>query len=105
MTARVKAVFFLPLRDNDGRELAAERDDAEDAMYGLFDGWTKLGVVQGAYRMADGAKAVDEHEAFAVVLEEYRLDELRGVLRAFKARTLQETIYLEVQHDTDVEFL
>ena len=55
--------------------------------------------------MADGVKAIDEHEAFAVVLEEYRLDELRDVLRAFKAKTTQEAIYLEVQHDTDVEFV
>lgn len=103
--AQVKAVFFLPLRDNDGRDLTGERDEAEDAVYALFDGWTKLGVVQGAYRMADGVKAVDEHEAFAVALEEYRLDDLRDVLRAFKAKTTQETIYLEVQHETDIEFL
>ena len=30
--ARVKAVFFLPLRDNDGRDLAVERGEAENSV-------------------------------------------------------------------------
>ena len=103
--ALVKAVMFLPLEDNDGRDLTAERDEVELALFMRFDGYTGLGVVQGAYRMASGEKAVDHHFAFAVVLDDSRLDEVREVVRAFKAKTSQESIYLEVQYNTNVEFI
>lgn len=103
--ARVKALVFLPLADNDGRDLTAERDEVEDALFLRFDGWTGLGVVQGAYRMADGRKAVDHHFVFAVVLDDALLPELEGIVRAFKAKTTQEAIYLEVQYNTDVRFI
>jgi hypothetical protein len=103
--ARVKVVIFLPLADNDGRDLSAERADAEDQVFLLFGGWTRLGLVQGSYKMADGSKAVDAHEAIAVVVDEDRLDNLRDVVLGFKARTTQESIYFEVQYRTEIEFL
>jgi ribosomal protein S21 len=40
-----------------------------------------------------------------VVLEEARVPELEQVLRDFKAKTLQEAIYLEIQRDVDVRLL
>lgn len=43
--AQVKAVFFLPLLDNDGRDLSAERGVVEDELFMLFVGWTFLGLV------------------------------------------------------------
>jgi hypothetical protein len=39
--AQVKAVFLLPLFDNDGRSLRAEIDEVCAKVYGLFDGWTQ----------------------------------------------------------------
>lgn len=96
--AQVKAVFFIPIRDNDGRELSAEKEDLETELFVRFVGWTFLGIVQGAYRMADGSRAVDEHRAYAIVLDESRLPEVEEVLRDFKGKTKQEAIYLEVQY-------
>ena len=85
--ATVKVVFFLPLRDNDGRDLQPERSDVEDELYLRFLSWTQLGIVQGAYRMAGGAKAVDEHRAYALLLDEILVAGVEDVLRRFKART------------------
>ena len=103
--AQVKAVFFLPLLDNDGRELSAERGTVEDELFVLFVGWTFLGLVQGAYRMTDGTRSIDEHRAYAVMLDDSRLAELEDVLRRFKANTTQEAIYLEVQHNTEMRLI
>jgi hypothetical protein len=103
--AKVKALFYVPLRDNDGRDLIVEIADLQLDLYSRFVGWTSLGYVKGACRMADGSQAIDESEAFAVVFDEARLPELEQVLLAFKGKTLQEAIYLEVQHNVDVRFL
>lgn len=103
--AKVKAAFFLPLRDNDGRTLQAEIDEAEFELYSTFVGFTCTGVVRGTYRMADQTKAEDTCLSYFVVLDEGRLDELKNVLRRFKAKTTQEALYFEVQYNTVVDFL
>jgi hypothetical protein len=51
------------------------------------------------------AQAVDESAAYIVVLEESRVPGLEQLLRDFKEKTLQESIYLEIQRDVDVRFL
>ena len=63
--ASVKTVFFLRVVDNDGRDLTAERQAVEDDLFLIMLGWTFLGMVQGAYRMTDGSRAIDEHRAYA----------------------------------------
>src|SRR5437763_13577031 len=103
--AQVKAVFYVPLRDNDGRDLNVEIKDLETALFTTFVGWTDLGTVKGAWRMADGTQSLDESQAFAVILDEGRLPELEQILLQFKARTFQEAIYLEVQRSVEVRFL
>lgn len=103
--AQVKLVFYLPLRDNDGRALVAEIDAVEKELSVRFAGWTLVGVVKGAYRMADQSTAFDESNAYEVVTDDLRVAEVEGVLRAFKARATQEAIYFEVQYNTDVRFL
>ena len=103
--ARIKAVFFVPLTDNDERDLKAERIALETEMYVLFVGWTKLGVVEGAYRMADGVQTMDHHVAYMVIFDEDRVPELEDVLRRFKAKTTQESIYLELQYNFEVRFI
>ena len=100
-----KATFFLPLLDNDGRDLSAEQQDVRKKVYDLFDGWTFIGYFEGAFRMKDGTQALDRSAAYVVVLDESRVDELEAVLREFKSRTLQEAIYLEIQRGVEFRFL
>ena len=101
----MKAVFYLPLRDNDGRDLTTEAEAVKTELYVRFAGWTFLGYVKGAYRMIDGSQSLDEAASYLVVLEEVRLGELEQVLREFKEKTTQEAIYLEVQKDVEVRFI
>jgi hypothetical protein len=103
--ARVKTLFYLPRKDNDGRDLAEEIENLRTELYVRFVGWTFLGYVKGAFRMADGTQSVDESEAYVVVLEESRIPELEQVLKDFKSKTLQQAIYLEIHRDVDVRFV
>jgi len=101
----VKALFYLPLRDNDGRPLQAEINDLEMELYIRFVGWTFLGFVKGVYRMPDGTRALDENAAYSVALDESRLPELEDLLRSFKNQTFQDALYLEIQRDVDIRFI
>ncbi len=103
--AKVKALFFIPLKDNDGRDLTVETEDLRAELYLRFVGWTFLGYVKGAFRMKSGIQALDESGAYVVVLDEMRVPELEQVLRDFKSKTSQEAIYLEIQRDVDVRFI
>jgi hypothetical protein len=103
--AMVKAVFYIPLWDTDGRSLARETDELEVELFLRFGGWTFQGYVKGAYRMADGTRALDESGAYFVVFDEARVGELEQALRDFKGKTQQEAIYLEIQRDVDVRFI
>jgi len=103
--AQVKALFYIPLRDNDGRSLVTEAQDLQAELYLRFVGWTFLGYVKGTFRMADGTQALDESGAYVVILEEARIPELEQVLREFKSKTLQEAIYLEIQRDVVVRYI
>jgi hypothetical protein len=58
-----KATFFLPIKDNDGRELTVEQEEVRKKVYDLFDGWTFIGYVEGAFRMAGGTQALDRSAA------------------------------------------
>jgi hypothetical protein len=51
----VKAIFYLPVRDNDGRRLTVEIEQAASEVYSRFGGWTLLGYYKGTFRMADGS--------------------------------------------------
>lgn len=103
--AQVKAVFYVPRKDNDGRDLRAEIEDLRAELFLRFLAWTFLGYVTGAYRMADGAQALDVSASYAIVLDEAHLPELEQVLREFKGKTLQEAIYLEALRDVEVRLV
>ena len=100
-----KATFFLPEKDNQGRELSEEIDALTSRLFAHFFGWTLEGVVEGSFMMADGSQARDRSMKYSVVLDEPRLGELEVILLEFKARAGQEKIYLEVQHNLDLRFL
>lgn len=97
----VKATFFLPLRDNDGRDLTGEIADVEDECFLEFGAWTLAGYFKGAWRMTSGERKTDTSAAYMVILPDERLADLEEILHRFKAKTEQEAIYLEVEHDVD----
>ena len=103
--AQVKATFYLPVADNDGRPLLREIQAVRREVFDLFVGWTFLGFVKGAFLMTDGTMVIDESEAYMVVLDEDRVFELERVLAEFKMKTLQEAIYLEINRDIDVRLI
>jgi hypothetical protein len=103
--AKVKATFFLPLRDNDGRDLRPEIRGAEVELYSAFVGFTRMGVVTGAYVMTDGTRSDDELMSYFLMLDEERIPELREVLTRFKGKTTQEAIYFELQYNTVIDFI
>jgi hypothetical protein len=103
--ADVKATFYLPLKDNDGRSLAAEIGEVENSCYEAFGAWTLTGFFQGVWRMKTGERKMDTSAVYMIVLGEERLAELEAILRGFKSKTQQESIFVEVEHNVDVRFL
>lgn len=103
--AAVKALFYVPVNDNDGRSLASEIAELEVELFLKFGGWTCLGSSRGAYRMADGSRSLDENLSYMVILDDSRIPEVEEVLRSFRNKTKQEAIYLEIQTSIDVRFV
>ena len=101
----VKATFFLPLRDNDNRDLSREIGEVEDECFLAFGAWTLAGHFKGVWRMEDGEQRFDTSAAYMLILPDDRLEELVEILRRFKAKTSQEAIYLEVEHDVDLRLI
>ena len=101
----VKSTFFLPLRDNDNRDLSSEIGEVEDECFLAFGAWTLAGHFKGVWRMEGGERRIDTSAAYMLVLPEEQLEELVEILRRFKAKTRQEAIYLEVEHDVDLRLI
>ncbi len=101
----VKATFFLPLRDNDGRNLEEEIGAVEDDCFLAFGAWTFSGHFKGVWRMESGERRIDTSAAYMVIVDEGGIEELEEILRRFKAKTTQEAIFLEVEHDVDLRLL
>lgn len=103
--SQVKATFYLPLRDNDGADLSAARDEVFRELHRLFGQWTVAGTVRGAYRRGDGETDVDDSVACVIVVDAGRVGDVERVLRDFKAATKQESIYLELVRGVEVRLL
>jgi hypothetical protein len=103
--ALVKATFFLPLRDNDGRDLVEDIGVVEDECFLAFGAWTFSGFFKGVWRMESGERRIDSSAAYMVIVNERDIAELEEILRRFKAKTTQEAIFLEVEHDVDLRLL
>lgn len=104
--SQVKATFYLPLRDNDGRDLTPEILEVEDRCYEAFGAWTAAGHYKGAWRMGlTGQRKIDTSAVYVIVLDESRLAELEEILREFKRKAQQEAIYLEIEHNVDVRLI
>jgi hypothetical protein len=103
--AEVKAVFYLPVRDNDGRDLSNEIEEVLRRIYLLSGGWTRIGLFRGTFRMKDGSQSIDECQVYAAKIDEVDIGVVEGILRDFKSGTTQESIYLEIQRDVDFRFV
>jgi hypothetical protein len=55
--------------------------------------------------MSDGTRMVDEHQAYAILLDEILVPDVEDVLRRFKAKTLQEAMDLEVQYNVEIRLI
>src|SRR5947209_3989871 len=103
--ATVKATILLPVEDNDGRDLASEIEETRNQLYLVFRAYTSEGLVQGAYKMADGRQASDLLQEFILLVDESLLSALEEVIRGFKAKTTQEAMYLEIQHGVEFRLI
>lgn len=103
--AKVKAIFYIPISDNDGRSLDDEIDALEFFLYAQFVAWTKNGMATGTYQMPDGTRSDDVHLVYSIFMDESRLGELEQLLRNFKQHTSQDAINLEIQRNVDVRFI
>jgi hypothetical protein len=95
--ADVKAVFYLPVQDNDGRDLSSEIQDLLANLWTQWGCWTYHRLVEGVWRMQDGTRSDDLLQWYSMVLPEDEVPRLEELLRDFKGKTLQESIYLEIQ--------
>ena len=103
--AKVKATFYLPLQDNDGRDLSNEIEEVENRCFVAFNGWTLVGYFKGAWKMKTGEQSVDTSVVYHVILENEQLHILEKMLLEFKKKAKQEAMYLEIEHQTDIRFL
>lgn len=98
---QIKATFYLPVVDNDGTDLISLIQEVEEACFAAFGAWTLVGHYQGAWRMTTGERQLDTSVVYSIVISAHQLPELRRILLRFKARTSQEAIYVEINHDVD----
>jgi len=103
--ASVRVTFYLPVKDNDGRDLAREIDEAHAELWIRFGAFTAEGRVHGSYRMSDGSQAQDTNEKYTLVLDDSRVGDVEQVLRDFKGKTQQEQMYLEIQHGVELRLV
>lgn len=91
-----KFILLVPLRYNDGRKVPNEVIlDFEDKLYALGGAFTNAGTVQGAYRMADGRKQVDDLLQYWIGLREEYVLELERLVAELGATLGQESMYFE----------
>ena len=55
--------------------------------------------------MQSGERKFDTSAAYIVLLSEEQVADLEEILRRFKARTTQEAIYLEIEHNVDLRLI
>jgi hypothetical protein len=93
----IKCILLIPLRYNDGTEVpepVVNRVLGE--IYDRFGGYSIAGIIQGAYRMANGRGADDQSIELWVGIEKDRLPELVRMARRFAKMLKQESIWFEV---------
>ena len=112
----IKVCFLIPLADNDGRDLRDEIALLDADLANAVGGYTKhpaTGAWKGTLDHRGKGVHYDNSWAYFVTLPEKgvmpmfvhgELSKLLRCLREFKARTLQECIYLDICHNVEVRF-
>ncbi len=91
-----KFILFVPLYYNDGRKVPKKVIlDFEDRLFVLGGGFTDMGTVRGAYRMADGKKQIDHSAHYWIWLKEEYIPELKRAVAELGFQLGQESMYLE----------
>ena len=103
--ATIEATFYLPVRDNDGRDLSAEIAEVETGCFIAFGAWTLNGYFKGAWRMESGEKALDTSAVYTILLAPDRVEELEEILRRFKAQTNQESVLLKLNPNVEMRLI
>lgn len=91
-----KYIVLVPLSLNDGTPVAAETIMGFlEQLYLLADGWSMEGAVEGAYKMAEGKKQIDQTQKIWIWVRESQYPELRRIVSELGAKLGQESMYLE----------
>lgn len=101
----MKATFYLPLADNDGRDLSNEIQEVEDQCFIAFGALTQMGLFKGLWRTETGVRKIDINAIYMVILDDNGLDELKAIRKRFKAKTTQEAVFLEVSRDVETHLI
>src|SRR5437879_1252312 len=84
--AKVKYVLLLPLTYNDGTRVPKKvRDQIEDEIYLLANGYRYGAAGKGAYRMKSGQKQIDVTQEVWIAVEEEDEPALRQLAGRFAA--------------------
>jgi hypothetical protein len=93
----IKCILLIPLRYNDGTEVPEPVvSQVLDEIYDRFGGHSMAGIIQGAYRMANGRRADDQSIQLWVGIEKDQLPALERMARRFARMLKQESIWFEV---------
>ncbi len=91
-----KFILLIPLKYNDGSEVPKEVIlDFQQELFALGGGCTNAGTVEGAYRMEDGSKQVDQLLQLWVGLPDECVPELERLVARLGAILGQESMYME----------
>ena len=81
---------------NDGTEVDSEVIlDFQEQLFVNFNGFTNGGTVEGAYKMADGKKAIDHTTQYWIGIHESKYELLRSLVAELGQKLGQESMYLE----------
>jgi len=92
----VKYLALVPLRFNDGTEVPADIIlEFQDTLFEKFGGFTVCGTVEGAYKMANGKKAIDHSAQYWIGIPESEYETLRSIVAELGQKLGQESMFLE----------
>ena len=92
----LKFVLLVPLNYNDGRKVPQKvLQDFQEKLFALGGGFTKAGIDEGAYRMSDGGRQVENSLQIWIGLKEQYVPELERAVAELGAKLGQESMYLE----------
>ncbi len=104
--SRTPVAFLVPVQDNDGASLEHEIRELEQELFAEFGGFSQEGRVRGAWQMASGERVDDVSIRYVVAVEGPEgLQRLLSVLDAFKSRTRQEALYVEIRRNVEVRII